>query len=199
MIARTCLLIAGLVVWGLPSIPGLASSPSHPVPIARASVLDRGLITIPSGTNIPVTLDQDIPVDRKRFGETFSAHLTRDLIVNGKVAAPQGAPAEVKLMPSDEKANAATLRLTKLEVGGQMREVSSSSARADADEKLGTGEKTAIGAAAGAVVGAVTGAGVIKGAVVGAGGGLAWGLLSHGGNRVKNDTHLRFQLQKDVS
>jgi outer membrane lipoprotein SlyB len=102
-------------------------------------------------------------------------------------------------MPSDEKVNSATLQLSKLEVGGHMREVNSGSARADADEKLNTGEKTAIGAAAGAVVGAVTGAGVIKGAVVGAGGGLAWGLLTHGDNRVKDDTHLRFQLQKDVS
>ncbi len=144
-------------------------------------------------------MDQDIPVDRNRFGETFSAQVTRDVVVNGKVAVPQGAPAEVKLLPSDEEANSATLRLSQLEVGGHMRDVSSSSARADADEKLGTGEKTAIGAAAGAVVGAVTGAGVIKGAVVSAGGGLAWGLLTHGDNRVKDDTHLSFQLQKGVS
>jgi hypothetical protein len=121
------------------------------------------------------------------------------VVVNGKVAVPQGAPAEVKLLPSEEKANSATLQLSKLEISGRMREVNSSSARADANEKLGTGKKTAIGAAAGAVVGAVTGAGVIKGAVVGAGGGLAWGLLTHGNTRVKDDTHLSFQLQKDVS
>jgi hypothetical protein len=198
MIARTCLLIAGLVVWGLPTIPGLVPQPDHRVPSARASDLSTLLVTIPSGTSIPVTLDQDVPVDRNRFGESFSAHVTRDVVVNGRVAVPQGAPAEVKLMPSEEKANSATLQLSKLEVAGKMRDVSSSSARADAGEKLGTGKKTAIGAAAGAVVGAVTGAGVIKGAVVGAGGGLAWGLLTHGDTRVKDDTHLSFQLQKDV-
>jgi hypothetical protein len=199
MIARTCLLITGLVVWGLPSIPGIAPQPDQRIPVARASVTSGSLAPIPSGTNIPITLDKDIPVDRDRFGEAFPAHVTRDVVVNGKVAVPQGAPAEVKLMPSDEKVNSATLQLSKLEVGGHMREVNSGSARADADEKLNTGEKTAIGAAAGAVVGAVTGAGVIKGAVVGAGGGLAWGLLSHSGNRVADDTHLKFQLQKDVS
>jgi hypothetical protein len=198
MLARTSLLIVGLVVWGLPTIPGLAPSPDHRLLIARASVVNERL-TIPSGTSIPVTLDQDVPVDRNRFGESFSAHVTRDVVVNGKVAVPQGAPAEVKLMPSNEKANSATLQLSKLEVGGRMREVNSSSARADADETLGTGKKTAIGAAAGAVVGAVTGAGVLKGAVVGAGGGLAWGLLTHGNTQVKDDTHLSFQLQKDVS
>jgi hypothetical protein len=121
------------------------------------------------------------------------------VVVNGKVTLAQGVPAEVKLMPSDEKANSATLRLAMLEVGGKMRDVNSSSARADAGEKLATGKKTAIGAAAGAVVGAVTGAGVIKGAVIGAGGGLAWGLLTHGDTRVKDDTHLSFQLQQDVS
>jgi hypothetical protein len=199
MIVRTCLLITGLVLWGLPSIPGLVPTADHRVPLARASVMGESRFTVPSGTSIPITLDQDIPVDRNRFGETFSAHVTRDVVVNEKVVVPQGAPAEVKLLPSDQKANSATLELSKLEVGGHMRDVSSSSARADTDEKLGTGKKTAIGAAAGAVVGAVTGAGVIKGAVVGAGGGLAWGLLTHGGNRVKDDTHLSFQLQKDVS
>lgn len=198
MISRTCLLIAALVVWGLPSIPGLAPPPEHRAPLARASEMAGRLATIPSGTNIPVTLDKDIPLDRNRFGEAFPAHVTRNVVINGKVAVPQGAPAEVKLMPSDEKANSATLQLSKLEVGGHMREVSSSSARADADEKLGTGKKTAIGAAAGAVVGAVTGAGVIKGAVVGAGGGLAWGLLSHSTKQVDDDTRLKFQLQQDV-
>jgi hypothetical protein len=137
-------------------------------------------------------------LDRNRFGEAFPAQVTRDLVINGKVTVPQGAPAEVKLMPSDEQTNAATLKLSKLEVGGHMREVNTSSARADADEKLGTGKKTAIGAAAGAVIGAVTGAGVIKGAIVGAGGGLAWSLLDHSGKRVEDDTHLRFQLQQDV-
>jgi hypothetical protein len=198
MIPRTCLLIAGLVVWGLPSIPGIAPQPDHPVPTARTSERSGLLASIPSGTNIPVTLDQNIPIDRNRFGETFPAHVTRDVAVNGKVAVPQGAPAEVKLMPSEEQANSATLQLSKLEVGGHMREVSTSSARADADEKLGTGKKTAIGAAAGAVIGAVTGAGVIKGAVVGAGGGLVWGLVSHSGKEVADDTHLKFQLQEDV-
>jgi hypothetical protein len=199
MIARTCLMVAGLVVWGLPSIPGLAPQPDQRVSLARATNAPEVATTIPSGTSIPITLDQDVPIDRSQFGQTFPAHVTRDVVVNGKVAVPQGAPAEVKLMPSEEQSNAATLELSKLEIGGQMKEVSTSSARADADEKLGTGKKTAIGAAAGAVIGAVTGAGVIKGAVVGAGGGLAWGLLDKSGKRVEDDTHLRFQLQKNVS
>ncbi|HEY7637315.1 MAG TPA: hypothetical protein VH763_17315 [Gemmatimonadales bacterium] len=186
-------------MWGLPSIPGIAPQRDRQVPLARASETAGRVAPIPSGTSIPVTLDQDVPVDRDRFGDSFKAHVTRDVVVNGKVAVTQGAPAEVKLMPSDEKANSATLKLSKLEVGGQLRDVNSSSARADAGEKLNTGKKTAIGAAAGAVVGAVTGAGVIKGAVVGAGGGLAWGLLTHGDTRVADDTHLKFQLEKDVS
>jgi hypothetical protein len=47
-------------------------------------------------------------------------------------------------------------------------------------------------------VGAVTGAGVLEGAVVGAGGGLAWGLLDKAGSEVKDDTPLRFSLEKDL-
>jgi hypothetical protein len=75
MIARTCLLITGLVVWGLPSIPGIAPQPDQRVPVARASVTSGSLAPIPSGTNIPITLDKDIPVDRDRFGEAFPAHV----------------------------------------------------------------------------------------------------------------------------
>lgn len=159
---------------------------------------------VPSGTPIAVTLDEEIPIDRDRFGETFDAHVDRDVVVGGDVAIREGAPAKVKLVESSEKSNAATLRLAEVEVNGKMRDVSVSDAKADAGseqggvEGLSTGEKTAAGAVAGAVVGAVTGAGVLEGAVVGAGGGLAWGLLSDGEREIEDDTTLRFELEEEL-
>ncbi len=154
---------------------------------------------IPRGTGIAVTLDEDIPIDRDRFGDTFAAHVDRDVVINGKVVIPAGAPAKVKLVESSEKANAATVRLAQLRVNGKMRDVAVSDARADTDERGGdTGKKTAVGAVAGAIVGAVTGAGVLEGAVIGAGGGLAWGLLSDGGRTIDDDTTLRFELEEEL-
>jgi hypothetical protein len=154
---------------------------------------------IPPGTNIPVTLDEDVAIARDHFGDTFDAKVARDVVVKGKVVIPAGAPAKVKLVESSEKANAATVRLSDVEVNGAMRDVTSSDARADTEKSgLNTGQKTAVGAAAGAVVGAVTGAGVLEGAVVGAGGGLAWGLLTDQGRKIDDGTTLRFELEDDL-
>lgn len=167
--------------------------------VALALVAGGAMVTIPSGTDIPVTLDEDVPVESERMGDTFEGHVTRDVIVDGEVVIPEGAPAEVKLVESPEKEGAATLRLVRLNVDGDARSVSTEVAEADTDETgLGTKEKTAVGAAAGAVVGAVTGAGVLEGAIVGAGGGLAWGLLDERGREVPDDTRLRFELEEEL-
>jgi hypothetical protein len=168
--------------------------------IGAALALATGaILTIPKGTDIPVTLDEDVPIERARVGDSFEAHVTRDVVVEGEVVIAAGSPAEVKLVKSEEKADAATLRLSKVNVDGESRGVSADVARADTDESgLNTAEKTAVGAAAGVVVGAVTGAGVLEGAIVGAGGGLAWGLLDQTDRQVKDGTPLRFSLKKDL-
>jgi hypothetical protein len=167
--------------------------------VALAALTAGTIPTIPEGTDIPVTLDEDVPIAPDRVGDTFEAHVTRDVVVDGEVVIPARSPAEVKLVKSPEKAEAATLRLTKVHVDGEMRGVSTAPAKADTDRKgLNTAEKTAVGAAAGGVVGAVTGAGVLEGAIVGAGGGLAWGLLEQPGREIKDDTPLRFSLEEEV-
>ncbi len=154
---------------------------------------------IPEGTNIPVTVDESIPIDRDRFGDTFEAHVTRDVVVNGDVVIAEGAPAEVKLVESGDQSEAATLRLASVWIDGDRRSVSTEDAKVDTgrDGKK-MGKKAAIGAAAGAVVGAVTGAGVIEGAVVGAGGGLAWSLLKDKDHEVDDGTQLEFSLENEV-
>jgi hypothetical protein len=166
---------------------------------AALAALAGTVLTIPPGTPIPITLDEDVPITRDRIGDSFEAHVTRDVIVEGEVAIVAGSPAEVKLVKSEEDDDAATLRLAKVNVDGDMRAVSADVARPDTDRTgLNTGEKTAVGAAAGAVVGAATGAGVLEGAIVGAGGGLAWGLLDDQGREINDDTRLTFALEKKL-
>jgi hypothetical protein len=169
------------------------------ISVALAALAAGTVMTIPKGTDIPVTLDEDIPIESDRVGDTFEARVTRDVKVDGEVVIVAGSPAEVKLVRAPDNAEAATLRLTKVHVDGDMRRVSTDVAKADTDrDGLGTAEKTAVGAVAGAVVGAVTGVGVLEGVIVGAGGGLAWGLLDESGRQVKDDTPLRFSLEKDL-
>jgi hypothetical protein len=166
--------------------------------ITFAALLGLGVV-VPRGTDIPVTVDKNIPVKREKFGESFDAHVARDVTVNGKVVIPQGAPAKVKLVETSDKPDQATLQLSKIRVNGEERDVSTENARTDTEKSgLDMKERTAVGAAAGAVVGAVTGAGVLKGAIVGAGGGLAWSLLDKN-REVHDGTTLRFSLEHDLN
>ena len=174
-----------------------------PIPVPHAAVPAR--VEVPAGTPIPVELDEEIPIDKDRMGDVFTAHVSRDVKVNGQVAIPSGSEAKVRLTQSREKSDAATLRLTEVEIHRDLRQVSATDAQADteADDSgingMSTGKKTAVGAAAGAVVGAVTGAGVLEGAVVGAGGGLAWGLLTDNHDKKIDDgTGLRFELERQL-
>ena len=180
-----------------------AQSQETRVDVAQA---DRGAAyrpapTIPSGTDIPVTLDENIPVTRDHIGDTFQGHITRDVKVDGRVALVADTPVEIKLVEQSGGTKAATLRLVKVNVNGEMRRVQADVAKADTDERgLSTAKKTGVGAAAGAIVGAVTGVGVLKGAIVGAGGGLAWGLLDgNQAHEVKDDTQLRFSLEQNLN
>src|SRR3954454_19645980 len=89
-------------------------------------------LTIPQGTDIPVTLDVRVMVKPDQVGNTFPAHITRDLVVEGAVGIPAGAPAEVALLESENGPNAASFRLTRVSIGGRMRPVWTDAARADA-------------------------------------------------------------------
>ena len=156
-------------------------------------------LTIPPGTDIPVTLDENVALKRDQIGNTFSAHVTRDVVVDGTLAIPGGTPAEVALVESEETRGAAAFRLVHMSIAGRMRPVRTDVARADATRSgLSTGKKTGIGAIAGGVLGLVTGGGLLKGAILGAGGGLAWGLLDHRAGRVEQDTRLLFSLRDAV-
>lgn len=196
---------AGLTALAASAVVSIAAAQSQDrrVDVAQRNgeADSRMAPAIPSGTDIPVTLDESIPVTRDHIGDTFQAHITRDVKVDGRVALVADTPVEVKLVEQNGGSKAATLRLVKVNVNGDTRRVQADVAKADTDERgMGTAKKTGIGAAAGAVVGAVTGVGVLKGAIVGAGGGLAWGLLDGNQAReVKDDTRLRFSLERDLN
>lgn len=184
---------------GALALPPARAVAQEEVEFARA---ERSSVSapIPAGTDIPVTLNQDVTIKEKNLGQTFEGQVTRDVIVDGDVAIRQGAPAQVQLVRNEADAEQATLRLSGVQIGGEMRSVSTENARADSEkDRAGTAKKTGIGAAAGAVIGAVTGVGVLKGAVIGAGGGLAWGLLSGRDREVDRGTALEFELSESVN
>jgi hypothetical protein len=155
---------------------------------------------IPAGTAIPVTLSEDVTIKESNLDKTFDGTVTRDVVVDGNVVIRQGAPAQVQLVRNSENEDQATLKLSGVQLNGQMRNVTTDDARADTHkDRAEAAKKTGIGAAAGAVIGAVTGVGVVKGAVLGAGGGLAWGLLGGRDREVDQGTQLQFELTQPVN
>ncbi len=181
------------------AVPPASAVAQEEVEVARA---ERGTLRdpIPAGTAIPVTLSEDVTINSSNLDKTFDGTVTRDVVVDGDVVIPQGAPAEVHLVRLVENQEQATLKLSGLQIEGQMRNVTTENARADTEkDRAETGKKTGIGAAAGAVIGAVTGVGVVKGAVLGAGGGLAWGLLGGRDREVGSGTQLQFELSQPVN
>jgi hypothetical protein len=169
--------------------------------LAMVAGLQLLALTIPPGTDIPVTIDENVALKRDQVGRTFPAHITRDVVVNGAVAIQAGAPAEVVLGESQDTPGAASFRVARISIGGRMRRVQTDVAHADGSRSgMSTGKKTGIGALAGGIIGLVAGggSGLLKGTVVGAGGGLAWGLLDKGNTQVKAGTPLAFTLRAPV-
>jgi len=157
-----------------------------------------GQVKIPSGTNIPVTLDEDITVKSDNFGKTYRVKVTRPVVVNGKVAIEKDSEARVKLIQDKQNKDKATMRLDSVRIDGHEYPTSSDVARPGTDEDKGKNH-TGTGAAVGAGVGLLTGSGLIKGAALGAGGGLIWNMMDGGGDRkVKSGAKLDFKLTETI-
>lgn len=171
----------------------LAAAPSHQ---PEADNRDPAALIIPSGTEIPVTIDENVEIKRDQIGNSLAAHVTRDVMVDGLIGIPSGAAAELALVENQE-GGSASFRLIRISIAGSLRPVRAEIGRAEAPHHgLNTGQKTGIGAAAGGLIGLIAGggSGLLKGAVVGAGGGLVWGLLDKGGRRVEQGSTLAFTL-----
>ena len=172
----------------------------RPSSVALAALAGTVDSTIPAGTDIPVTLDEDIPIESDRIGDSFEAHVTRDVMVNGEVVIAGGVARGGEA--GRERDRAARGHPAPCEGARRRRHATRERGRGQAptpiDAASAPREKTAVGAAAGAVIGAVTGAGVLEGAVVGAGGGLAWGLLDDQDSEVDDGTPLSFALEEEL-
>jgi hypothetical protein len=66
-----------------------ATAPPRPVEPPPPSV-----ITLPSGTQLRIRLDQELSSGTSQSGESFPATVADDVMVNGKVVIPRGARAE---------------------------------------------------------------------------------------------------------
>ena len=163
--------------------------------------------TVPSGTPLTVTLADAISTETNKEGNTFTAHLTDPIIVNGKDVAEKGdrISGHIKTIeePGRVKGRARLeLVLDQITTSNHMYKLSTEpfiavdGSSTDRDAGMIAG-----GAGVGAVIGAIAGGG--KGAAIGAiivgGTGTTAVLLTKGKQlKLEPETKINFVLSKDV-
>jgi hypothetical protein len=135
--------------------------------------------TVPVGAKITVVTDQSVSSKTARIGETVTGSVAHDVIVDGKVVIPKGAPVKLTVSSVQASGRLSTpaklwLRLRTVTVGSKTYTIATSSAGRTLG---GKGKRDAGfiggGAAGGAIIGALAGGG--KGAAIGAAAGAGAG------------------------
>ncbi len=152
--------------------------------------------TLPTGSTVTVTLDQQVGTKNSKVGDTFSATVVDAIVAsNGQTVVPAGSKVYGKvtgLQDSDNATQKAAIRLDfeRINVNGVERPFEANITATNVetsgnDTRNETLKKAGIGAAAGAVLGAVLGGGdvskIIGGAAIGAAAGT---VISLGGGEV---------------
>jgi hypothetical protein len=174
-------------------------------PPARAS----RKVTIPEGTVIPVVLAERVSTEVQKQGDTFSAHLSEPLVVDGLVIAEKNAAVLGRVVSSEQGGKVRgsaelAIELTQITTSdGQKIALRTSpfSKKAESSRKEDA-VKVGAGAAIGAAIGAIAGGG--RGAAIGAGAGAGAGtgavVLTRGKPaELASETRLSFRLSEPVS
>jgi len=164
-------------------------------------------VDLPAGTRIRIRLDQDLGSKISHAGDSFTATVADDVVVNGQTVIPHGARAEgtvIDAKPLGRFKGGALLELRLERVHTQWGSYPVASSSIERAEK-GKGRRTATfaggGGAFGAIIGGIAGGG--KGALIGglAGGGAGAAGSAFTGNRqifLPAETLLTFRLEHSV-
>jgi hypothetical protein len=183
------------------AVQTVAPPPPPPPPVVKT-------VTIPAGTVIPIRMTDALDSATTQSNSVFHGSLAGDLVVDGMVAARQGASVVGRVVTAKDAthfsgASELSIELTRIDTVDQPMAVVT-----DAYTKQGNGRgkntaaKTGGGAALGAIVGALAGGG--KGAAIGAvtGGGVGAGVngVTRGQQvQIPSETLVSFHLQAPIS
>ncbi len=192
-----------------------ASAPSQgapPAPPAQAAAPPAApapppTLVIPAGTELRVRLDQDLGSKISHAGDSFSATVADDVVVDGRTVIPRGAEAEGTVIDAKGlghfKGGALLeLRLERVKTRWGSYPVSTSTMeRAEKGKGKRTGLFAGGGGAFGAIVGGLAGGGkgALIGALAGAGAGAAGSAMT--GNKeifLPTETLVTFRLEHSV-
>jgi hypothetical protein len=165
---------------------------------AAVSVQAQG--TLPIGTAISVSVDQNVNSKDAQVGQKVAGSVAEDVTINGKVAIPKGAKANLAVASAQSAGKfkgqpKLWLKLVSVEVKGKTY---SATANWVGQTGASRGKRTAVGAgggaAAGAIIGAIAGGG--KGAAIGAAVGAGAGT---GAAALTGKTEVEIKAEQKVS
>lgn len=165
-------------------------------------------VTVPSGTNLVVYLNDGVSSETANEGDRFTGTLGEPIYVNDKIAVPKNAQVSGRVVSAKGatkfKGNSElVLQLTALSYGGRNYQINTNQwAKQGAGRGKNTAAKVGGGAALGAIIGGIAGGG--KGAAIGAGVGAGAGTGVQAvtkGEKVelKPESMLQFTLQAPVT
>ncbi len=180
--------------------PQPQAPPPPPQPVVRA-------ITLPAGTAIPIRITQTLDSGTTQTGDKFTGSVASDILVDGLVVLPQGAPVtghvdEAKDAAHFKGSSLLTISLTSISHRGERIDCSTEPySKEGAGRGKNTAEKTGGGAAVGAILGGILGGG--KGAAIGAatGGGIGAGVngVTRGQQvQIPSESVVRFKLADPI-
>lgn len=180
--------------------PQPQAPPPPPQPVVRA-------ITLPAGTAIPIRITQTLDSATTQTGDKFTGSVASDIVVDGLVVLPQGAPVtghvdEAKDAAHFKGSSLLTISLSSISHRGERIDCSTEPySKEGAGRGKNTAEKTGGGAAVGAILGGILGGG--KGAAIGAatGGGIGAGVngVTRGQQvQIPSESVVRFKLADPI-
>ncbi len=192
-----------------PNAPGAGQSASQSqTPAPEPTPEPPKPLVVPTGTALPIILNQRLSSHDNNAGEEFSGTLASDIVVDGEVAIPKGATASGVITKSKKQGTFKgeadfAIQLRSIRVGGKSYPISSSTYAATVK---GKGKRSAVvtggGAAVGALIGGLAGGG--KGAAIGAGVGAGGGLAASGATGGENvnlpaESKVTFKLTQSLT
>ncbi len=189
--------------------PGQApsSAPAAQMPPPPQAPPPPQMVDLPTGTNLRVRLDEDLGSKISRPGDSFSATVADDVVVDGQTVIAKGSRADgtvIDAKPLGRIKGGAVLQLRLERVHtnwGSYPVATSTISRVEQGKGKRTGIFAAGGGALGAIIGGIAGGGkgALIGGLVGAGAGGAGSAFT--GNKeilIPAETLLTFQLDHSV-
>ena len=168
-----------------PSRPRTTTPRPKPAPSTPSTPRPSGTV-VPSGTALALTMDAEVSTKDKVVGDSFTATLANDVVVDGKVVFPAGSRVTGHVAEAERPGKASgrgRMVLSYDTISAYGKSYSIDTMGAAIEGKSGTaGDATKVvgGAAAGAILGKILGGKAGTGAAIGAAAGTGAALMTRG-------------------